>query len=317
LVPVLVGAAMLAVAQADTTVVFPEAVALASGIWVFQFDGWTTSKWQLTILVPALAAAGVAIAGVGIEAWQGELVVLTAVLVVLFLLRCRLVPAISAAMIPSVFHITSWVYPLAVLAVCLALAAGLHLGVAGRTWRIPRHRPGGGRLVAPWRAPTVWSAEHLALVWLVGAVLVVGAGLAGHVPAGVVVPPMFVSLAEAVGGTWSPKAPGGSLRTLSLRWGTLVLGATLGAVVVDVLGRGWAASAVLVVVVWLMIRLLRQVNFAHVPSVALVLVPLLVPKLDLATFVAGIAVGAGFLVGAGWLAVTVQTACSHRDGDRG
>lgn len=316
--PVLVGAVMLAVAQANTTVVFPEAVALAAGIWVFQFDGWTTSRWQLTVLVPAVAAAGVAIAGVGIEAWQRELVVFTVVLVVLFLLRCRLVPAISAAMVPSVFHITSWVYPLAVLVICLALAGGLQLGVADRTWRTHHDQAGDGRLVPPWRTPTVWSAEHLVLVWLVGAVLVVGAGLVGHVPAGVVVPPMFVSLVEAVGGTWTPKAPGRALRTLSLRWGTLVLGGTLGAVVVDVLGRGWAASVVLVLVVWLMIRVLRQVNFAHVPSVALVLVPLLVPSLDLATFVAGIAVGAGFLVGAGWLAVTVvQTARSHRDGIRG
>jgi hypothetical protein len=92
----------------------------------------------------------------------------------------------------------------------------------------------------------------------------------------------------------------------------MVLGAGLGTVVVAQLGSGWAASVVLVAAVAAMVHLLPRIGLAHPPSVALVLVPLLVHHLAPGTFVAGVAVGAAVVVGAGAGAIAAATRWSGR-----
>lgn len=338
-VPLGVGAAMLAVAQLEPSVVFPEAVALASGIWIFANREWAASRWRLALVVPASAAAGLALARTALRPWQSEIIVLTAVLAGLFLLRCRLAPAISASMIPSVFAIHSWIYPLSVLVICLVLAGGLELRVAGRGWckggaterRGATERscttpggagrsspePGGAEKSVAGRGDTAagegrWHGSHLGLVWLVGSVLVVGTGFLHHLPPGVLAPPMFVSLTEAVGGPWPLQHVGGSRRTLLLRWSSMVLGATMGAVVVGELGSGWLAIALLVGAVWVMGALLVRAGIAHPPALSLALVPLLIAHFQAAPFIVGIAIGAAYLVGVGWLATQVTARALQR-----
>jgi hypothetical protein len=76
--------------------------------------------------------------------------------------------------------------------------------------------------------PQLRPKSHLAVAWVIGSLLIFGAGLVGRLPPGVVAPPMFTSLVEVVGGRWpgSGKQPS-NLDTL-LRWATMVLGGSQG-----------------------------------------------------------------------------------------
>jgi len=296
-------AVMLAVAQREPAVIFPEGAALAAGIWVLGHEDWGVSPWRLAVLIPAAAAGGLGLASVGLAPWQGELVALTGMLGVLLVTRSRLAPGVSAAMIPSVFAIHSWAYPIGVLVICSGLALGL--GVRAR-WR--RTRASGPRSQDPPRSgpPTAWPARRVAVAWMLGAAWIVVAGVVGHLPAGGVAPPMFVSMVGAVAAEESahPQATGHTTGTrhLLLRWGSLVVGAGAGAAIVATVGRGWVGSGLLVVAVAAMLVALRAVRLRHSPAVALILVPLLVHPLAPGVFVGTVALGATVLVGGGWLA---------------
>jgi hypothetical protein len=298
-VPVVVTAFMLAVARSEPAVIFPEGAALAAGIWVLGHEDWGVSPWRLAVLTPAAAAGGLGLVSVGLAPWQGELVALTGMLGVLLVTRSRLAPVVSAAMIPSVFSIHSWAYPIGVLVVCSGMALGL--GVRAR-WR--RARASEPRGHDPHRSgpPTAWPARRIAVAWILGAAWIVVAGAFGHLPAGGVAPPIFVSMVGAVAAEQTAHFETTQTRHLLLRWGSLVIGAGVGAAIIACLGRGWVGSSLLVVAVAAMVVALRTLRLHHSPAVALLLVPLLVHPLAPGLFVGSVALGATVLVGGGWLA---------------
>jgi len=95
---------------------------------------------------------------------------------------------------------------------------------------------------------------------------------------------MFVSMVGAVAAEHTAHLETTQTRHLLLRWGSLVVGAGVGAAIVASLGRGWVGSGLLVV------------------AVAAMLVALLVHPLAPGVFVGTVALGATVLVGGGWLA---------------
>jgi len=208
-------------------------------------------------------------------------VALTGMLGMLLATRSRLAPVVSAAMIPSVFAIHSWAYPIGVLVICSGSALGLRVRAR---WR--RARASGPRCPDPHPSgpPTAWPAHRTAVAWILGAAWIVVAGALGHLPAGGVAPPMFVSMVGAVAAEHTAHLETTQTRHLLLPWGSLVVGAGVGAAIVASLGRGWVGSGLLVV------------------AVAAMLVALLVHPLAPGVFVGTVALGATVLVGGGWLA---------------
>src|ERR1700710_2253994 len=106
-------------------IIFPEGAALVMGIWSLGLPGWSTSRWRVAVLPPAFAAAGVLALRLEIPSTVTIVAVVTLALLALHVLDTRLAPAMSAAVLPIVFDVRDWSYPLAVLVISLVVAAGM------------------------------------------------------------------------------------------------------------------------------------------------------------------------------------------------
>jgi hypothetical protein len=307
--PVLVALGMLLVAQAVPAVLFPEGAALASGIVVLGQADWAASPGRLAAVVPLAALGGVGLARSGLAPWQAELVGLVGVLGLLRLAGSRLAPALSAALIPSVFHVTSFAYPGTVAVVSGLLAAGLVVGRGRLGAPVARSRGGGP-------ARRAFSPLASSLAGGVAGALIVVAGVTRGVPAGLVAPPLFVSLLELVAGEgtgWAGSSWGRRGRMLAVRWASMVAAAGLGALVVGELGHGWMVVAPLVALEAVVVAALWGRGLRHPPPAALVLVPLLVGHLAVGRFTVGVALGAAWVCGAGALARAGLEALRRRE----
>lgn len=267
--PMVIAALMVGVAQTigGRAVIFPEGAALAFGIGTLALPTWTNSPARVAILPPLAAAAGVVIARLGIPGWSGELVALVVGLGLLVVARSGLIPVVSAAMLPSVFAVYSWWYPLAVLAISFALA-----GLA-RWWAPQPEEPSAGGL--SWSAVAVGGAIAAGWIALGGAWLAL-------LPAAFA-PPMFVSILEWVG---RPSAPP---RLAAIRVAELVAGGGLGMASVRLVPSRWAAALLAVALTLLLMRILKD---SHPPALAMSLVPQLVTGISAWAFCRAVATGA-------------------------
>lgn len=257
----------------DATI-FPEGAALAMGIWVLGQPGWTASRWRVVALPPLFAAAGVLLVDAELPRTLAEIGGLTIGLLVLAAFDSRLAPALSAALLPIVFGIDEWSYPVAVLVICLVLAA---------LWRLVRH-PAARRMddALPRRYPS--GAAAVAWLVIVGWILVGGQLLA--LPAAVLAPPLFVSVLEWLGR--GQLSAGDGMRL----WGLLVGAAVFGSVAARMIPIGPVAGVVAVCATLALMRLLAT---AHPPALAIALIPFILDAPDCAAYVAAIATGAAAL----------------------
>ncbi|HEY4019732.1 MAG TPA: hypothetical protein VGM75_13640 [Pseudonocardiaceae bacterium] len=124
--PAVLAAAMLAIAglSGAHAVLFPEGIALAFGVWVMRRPQWCESRSRLALAPVLCGAGGLAAADLARNRLTAELLALAVAGVVLFLLPARIGPALSAAVLPAVFQVHSWVYPVSVLAIALVVAVG-------------------------------------------------------------------------------------------------------------------------------------------------------------------------------------------------
>ncbi|HEY4459315.1 MAG TPA: hypothetical protein VGN81_33695 [Pseudonocardiaceae bacterium] len=124
--PVLLAAAMLAIAglSGARALLFPEGIALAFGVWVMRRPEWCESRSRLVLAPVLCGVSGLAAADLAPNRLTAELLALGAAGVVLFLLPAWIGPALSAAVLPAVFQVHSWVYPVSVLAIALVVAVG-------------------------------------------------------------------------------------------------------------------------------------------------------------------------------------------------
>ncbi|MDN4517456.1 hypothetical protein JN086_04200 [Mycolicibacterium austroafricanum] len=98
----------------DRALIFPEGAALAFGVLVAGNPDWVRSRWRLVMLPTVCAVAGVVLADVALPGSAAELVALGFSVAVAQAFGGRLGPVVSAAVLPVVFGVTSWTYPVTV-----------------------------------------------------------------------------------------------------------------------------------------------------------------------------------------------------------
>jgi HPP family len=274
--PLIVVVPMLGLARVLGThaIIFPEGAALGMGIWVLGLPGWVASRWHVVALPPLCAAAGVVLAGTDLSRTAAEIAAVTFGLVVLQVFDSRLAPALSAGVLPIVFGIDEWSYPLAVLAVCVTIAM---------LWRLIHH-PVARRLddIVPERYP--WPVALVA--WIVIVAWILAAGRALELSAVVLAPPLFVSALEWLGR--GELAPGDGLRRVGLLTGAAVSGS----VAAQLISVGWIAGPLAICATVALMWLLAT---PHPPALAIALIPQIVGTPGVWSYTTSIAAGAGAL----------------------
>jgi hypothetical protein len=249
--------------------IFPEGSALAVGVWVLMWRDWHTPRWHLVVVPVLCAVTGIAIERSALAFVPAALIVLTVEMGILVGARSRLAPALSAGLLPVVFGVSSWLYPVAVFAVGVVIAA-----FAPRATGDSARRHGSfplGELLPFWCVAAGWLA-------LVGAVLPVTHAAAA--------PPLIVSTLEwFLGGA-------NSRRRAARRWLLIVGAALMGATMAWAISTDWPGGLVAVAVVMVVARAAGDL---HPPLLAIALVPQVGgPHAPLA-FTGAIALGAAAL----------------------
>ncbi len=265
--PLVVVVPMLALASALGTheIIFPEGAALAMGIWVLGMAGWSASRWRVAVLPPAFALCGVLLLRPDWSLTATAILAVTLGLLAMQALGTRLAPALSAAVLPIVFDVHAWSYPLAVLAISLVVAAAMRPGTA------PADRYG-------WRVAGG--------IWLVVTAWIIAGGELLGLSSVALAPPLFVSALEWLGR--GSLQLGDGLR----RWIVIVCAALAGSVAAEVVPVTWVAGTLAVIVtLGVMALLARPVP----PALAIALIPLILDDTDPLSFTLAIAAGTAAL----------------------
>lgn len=276
MLPLIVVGAMLAGAQlsGQRDVIFPEGAALAFGIAVLRNPEWSASRWRIVALPTACAVIGHLLTRLPTPTWTAEICGVTLALVLLAALRSRVAPALSAAVLPVVFDVRSWLYPTAVLATCVVIVLVV-------TWSTPE---GGGApsvvTVAAWRWDVIVGG------WLMIGAWIVIAGPVLSLPTATLAPPLFVSAFE-----WSAKDT--RLRDPARRrWTLLVCAALAGSIFHGLTATDWIAGLCALATT---IMVMRALATPHAPALAISIVPLIAGPAQPWCFTTAIAIGAGAL----------------------
>jgi hypothetical protein len=266
--------AALAAATGQRDFIFPEGAALALGVGVLRTPEWSTSRWRIVLLVPLCALAGHLLACAHAPSWVRELTGVTIALLLLETCGSRVAPALSAAVLPVVFDVRSWAYPIVVLLTCIAVVATLPAAQSDE------HTIAHGS----------WPRTTAARAWLVIGVWITVAGPLLALPAATLSPPLFVSTLE-----WM-SAPTRTLRAGIHRYGLLVAAAITGTLVARVCPAEWIAAPLAVLIT---LTLMNVADCRHAPALAISLIASIVHSPDAFSLITGVAVGAGVLYLAG------------------
>jgi hypothetical protein len=275
--PLLVVVPMLAIAFALGThaIIFPEGAAIAMGVWSLALPGWSRSRRHVAGLPPLCALLGVVL--VRLELPLPLAAILGAAIALLVLQACdsRLAPAMSAAVLPIVFDVDELSYPLAVLVICVVVAAAM-------PWLSRRRGPPAAPGDATGRYP--WGVVAGGLTAIAAWVLLGGELLA--LPVAALAPPLFVSALEWLGQRAC------TLRRGLRRWALLVGAALAGGLATELIATPWLAGAVAVLATLAHMWLLAT---PHPPALAIALIPQLLVAPRPLDYTLAIAAGAGAL----------------------
>ncbi len=280
----------LAYGLGDRAFVFPEGAALAFGVMVVGKHGWVASRWRLLVLPTACAVAGCVLANLPMPKAAAEVLALGFALAVMQTVRGRLGPAVSAAVLPVVFSITTWIYPATVAGICLALVVMVSLPGLG-----PQ-----GRAAAVAERPGRWSWPTLVLFFVVAVGWIALASLLLPVPTVALAPPLLVAALEWCGHGARP--PAAALR----RWALLVTAAAVGGAaswLSPVIDQGITptqalmASAVQLAAVGVILVVLGWTGEHLYPALAIALVPNLVAPIAPWLYMLAVGIGAAALYG--------------------
>jgi hypothetical protein len=259
-------------------IIFPEGAALVMGIWVLGLPGWATSRWRVAALPPLCAVAGTLIVRSELPPWGAAILGAAVALVALQSLDSRLAPSLSAAMLPIVFGVRDWSYPLAVLVICLVIAGAM-------PWLARRHRRAGHPTLPggrPGRYP--WAVAAAGFTVIASWVLLGGELLA--LPVAALAPPLFVSALEWLG------QGACTLRRGLRRWLLLVGTALAGALAAHVVAVAWVAGTLAIAAALALMWLLAT---PHPPALAIALIPQIIVGVDPVEYAAAIGAGAAAL----------------------
>lgn len=278
LLPCVLAPPMLLAAQLAhrPALLFPEALALAFGVWVLRRPEMTLSRWRIAVLPTGCAALGVTANRLP---WPRELVVicvLSAALALLQLTRCRVAPALSAAVLPVVFDVRGPEYLITVAVLCSIIA-------------LTAPRPTGAQAV-PARA---WRSSRVAVFWVISVAWLAVSGLAALPPI-TMAPPLLVAALEYV-----LAGPGPATSWLR-RCALLALAGLVGSSCLRWIPVEWLAGTVAAVLV---VLLATALALPLAPALAVTLVPFVARVSDPVAAVLGIALGATVLHLAAWLAL--------------
>ena len=276
MLPLIVVAPMLVLARALGThaIIFPEGAALAMGVWVLGLEGWTASRWRVLALPPLCAAAGVVIVGAELPRVVAEICGVTFGLLVLAACDSRLAPAVSAAVLPIVFGIDEWSYPIAVLVICTVIAA---------FWTLVHH-PAARHLDD--QVPRRYPGSVAATGWLVIVAWILIAGWQLQLPAVVLAPPLFVSALEWLGR--GELVAGDGLR----RWALLTAAGLAGSIATQLVPVSAIAG---ILAVCATLALMWLLSTPHPPALAIALIPQILDASQPWHYAASIATGAAVL----------------------
>jgi hypothetical protein len=271
--------------------IFPEGGALAFGIGVLRNPDWSASRWQIVALPSLCAVIGHFVTQMPGPTWAAEICAVSAALLALRTLGSRVAPALSAAVLPVVFGVRTWMYPAVVLAICLMIVAVVALSAG----------PGTGTRNAG--ADSAWQWDVVFGGWVLICTWILIAGPALSLPVTAVAPPLFVSAFEF-------SARDGRTLTCGLRRWLLVVGAALAGSLASKLAADTAIAALAGVVATVL--LMRVLATEHAPALAISLIPWITGPIGPGQFTAGIAVGAGALYAGGDLIARARTELRSR-----
>jgi CBS-domain-containing membrane protein len=268
-------------------IVFPELAALSSDVLLRPKGKWARSPWKLIATPVAGAGAGTLIAGHLPYGAFSILLAVAATIAIIFALRSSVAPAISAAVLPVVLGVKSWLYPLGVVGTLTVLAVMLLI------WRTS---PMGRSLYPPGgvddRAVNILESRPKERWWLAGLfAFVASMGLAAQFTGWrfILFPPLIVMAYEMLGHPetcpWA-KPP----YTFPL---ACSLAALIGVAVERWLGVTPLASALALTGAILILRLLR---LRMPPVLAIGLIPFVIPA-PTYLYAASVAIGAIALTG--------------------
>lgn len=292
LLPLVVVAPMVGLGYGlgDRAFVFPEGAALAFGVLVVDKPDWVCSRWRLLVLPTACAVAGSALVNLPMPTPAAEVLALVFAVALMQTVKGRLGPVVSAAVLPVVFGITTWIYPVSVAGIGLALVVMASL---------PRLGPQ-GPAVAVAAPPSRWPWPALMLFLVTGVGWIVLASLVLPLPPVALAPPLLVAALEWCAQRARP--PRAAVR----RWALLVAAAAVGGFaswVSPVIHSGiapaqvLAASAVQLAAVGVILIVLAWTGEYLYPALAIALVPTLVAPIAPWPYLLAIGIGAAALYG--------------------
>jgi hypothetical protein len=256
-------------------IIFPEGAALVMGVWVLALPGWAASRLHVALLPALCALIGTLIARSQLPTWAAAIAAVAVALLVLQSSDSRLAPSLSAAALPIVFDVGELSYPLAVLAICLVIAAAM-------PWLARRRGPPPLPLDRPGRYPLEVA---VAGVGAIAAWILLGGELLA-LPVAALAPPLFVSALEWLG------QGACTLRRGLRRWVLLVAVAFAGALAGSIFDVAWLSGALALTAALGLMWLLKT---PHPPALAIALIPQILVGVDPLSYAAAIAAGAGAL----------------------
>ena len=267
----------------EKEIVFPELVALTVGLWIIDKRVWRASGWQVIVLMFFGAVAGVCLVRYSPLPYLLNLCVAFAFAgACLLIFRATLIPLISACALPVLLQTHAWIYPLAVLTLCVILVLMqklmVRLGLRLPVEYVPANK-------ADWSAVRTWL-RLLCFVFLAAALAVVTGCLY------LLIPPLLVTFAEM-----ATSAAGFRNRPVQV-FVTLVLAVLLGTAS-QIVGNHWlhlpqvVTAAFVVVCLFLFFRITRR-YFA--PAGAMAFIPMIVPQGNLVWLPLQAAIGAALFI---------------------
>lgn len=268
-------------------IIFPEAGALCVGLWLMPKAVWNVRVWQVPVYLTAAALIGLAVNMFVPACFEIRFTLaFIAIFVLLRLVRCNMYPLVSASMLPVLIDTTSWVYPVSVLVLSLLIAVG-------RKWLPQVER----------NEYQPYSALKILLLVVALCVPLAVVYCAKFSPMNyLVVPPLVVTMIE-----FANRRSGFRERPRTI-WGQIVVAAVIGVAAEYLLHRGLGLpmSVGMLIVVAVMLMSFRWFK-PFAPTMAIVIVPTLLPDSALLWFPLAAAMGGGWFILYGMLLGRLQT----------
>lgn len=267
----------------EKEIVFPEFVALTVGLWIIDKRVWRASGWQVIGLMFFGAVAGVCLVRYSPLPYLFNLCVAFAFAgACLLIFRATLIPLISACVLPVLLQTHAWIYPLAVLTLCVILVfvqkLMVRLGLRLPVEYVPANK-------VDWSVVRTWL--WLMLFVFLAAALAVGTGWPY-----LVIPPLLVTFAEM-----ATSAAGFRNRPVQV-FVTLVFAAMLGTAS-QIVGNHWLHLPQVVTAVFVVVCLFSFFGVTgryFAPAGAMAFIPMIVPPGNLVWLPLQAAIGAALLI---------------------